>query len=211
MRESQDKPHGPGGEVQPEGPSSEVEPRGGLSGKILIATPAIADPRFARSLVFMCAHTSEHAMGIVVNKPMGALRLPDLLDQLGVASTITAPDRPVLNGGPCDRDRGFVLHTDDYFLKEVTLGVGQGVGLTATKDVLEAIASPRAPRRAVLALGYAGWSAGQVENEILANAWLVCEPSDDLLFGTELEGKWTRALASIGVRPERLVSFQGQA
>jgi putative transcriptional regulator len=178
---------------------------------MLIATPAIGDPRFARSLVFMCAHTPEHAMGIIVNKPMGALRLPDLLEQLGIASTITTPDRPVLNGGPVDRDRGFVLHTDDFYSAEATLDVGSGVAMTATKDVLEAIASPAAPRQAVLALGYAGWGAGQLEHEILANAWLVCDPSDELLFGTDLEGKWALALNSIGVRPERLSALHGQA
>jgi putative transcriptional regulator len=182
-----------------------------LGGKMLIATPAIGDSRFARSVVFMCAHTPEHAMGIIVNKPMGALRLPDLLEQLGIASTITAPDRPVLNGGPVDRDRGFVLHTDDFYSEEATLDVAQGVGMTATKDVLEAIASPDAPRQAVLALGYAGWGAGQLENEILANAWLVCEPSDELLFGLDLEGKWSRALRSIGVAPDKLSSLHGEA
>ncbi len=190
---------------------SREKPAGGLGGKMLIATPAIGDPRFARSLVFMCAHTPEHAMGIIVNKPMGALRLPDLLDQLGIASTITAPDRPVLNGGPVDRDRGFVLHTDDFHSAEATLEVGKGVGMTATKDVLEAIASPEAPRHAVLALGYAGWGAGQLENEILANAWLVCDPNDELLFGVDLDGKWARALNSIGVSPAKLSSLHGEA
>jgi putative transcriptional regulator len=183
----------------------------GLGGKMLIATPAIGDSRFARSVVFMCAHTPEHAMGIIVNKPMGALRLPDLLEQLGIESTITAPDRPVLNGGPVDRDRGFVLHTDDFYSEEATLDVGAGVGMTATKDVLEAIASPDAPRQAVLALGYAGWGAGQLENEILANAWLVCEPSDELLFGIDLNSKWAKALNSIGVAPDRLSSLHGEA
>lgn len=178
---------------------------------MLIATPAIGDPRFARSVVFMCAHTSEHAMGIIVNKPMGALRLPDLLDQLGIESTITTPDRPVLNGGPVDRDRGFVIHTDDFYSEEATLDVASGLGMTATKDVLEAMASHDGPRQAVLALGYAGWGAGQLENEILANAWLVCDPNDELLFDIDLASKWARALNSIGVSPERLSSLHGEA
>jgi putative transcriptional regulator len=182
-----------------------------LGGRMLIATPAIGDPRFARSLVFMCAHTAEHAMGIIVNKPMGALRLPDLLDQLGIESTIKTPDRPVLNGGPVGRDRGFVLHTDDFHSEDATIDVAAGVGMTATKDVLEAIASDDAPRQAVLALGYAGWGAGQLENELLANAWLVCDPSEELLFGSDLASKWARALRSIGVSPDRLSSLHGEA
>ena len=184
---------------------------GGLGGKMLIATPAIGDQRFSRTLVFVCAHGPDHAMGLIVNKPMGALRLPDLLEQLGIESTITAPDRPVLNGGPVDRDRGFVLHTDDFFSEEATLDVADGVGMTATKDALEAIASVDAPRQAILALGYAGWGAGQLETEIQANAWLVCEPNDDLLFGLDLEAKWSQALTSIGVAPDRLSSLHGRA
>lgn len=183
----------------------------GLGGKMLIATPAIGDPRFARTLVLICAHTPDHAMGIIVNKPMGALRLPDLLEQLGIESTITVPDRPVLAGGPVDRDRGFVLHSDDFYSEDATLDVADGVGMTATKDALEAIASHDAPRQAVLALGYAGWGAGQLDNEILGNAWLVCDPSDELLFGIDLAGKWTRALGSIGVTPEKLSSLHGEA
>ncbi|MGD2132971.1 MAG: YqgE/AlgH family protein [Maricaulaceae bacterium] len=182
-----------------------------LAGQMLIATPVIGDPRFARSLVLVCAHTPEHAMGIIVNKPMGALRLPDLLEQLGIESSITVPDRPVLNGGPVDRDRGFVIHTSDFYSEDATLDIFDGVGMTATKDVLEAIASDEAPRQAILALGYAGWGAGQLENEILANAWLTCDPSDELLFGIELAGKWNRALASIGVSPEKLSTHHGEA
>lgn len=184
---------------------------GFLRGRMLIATPAIADARFERSLIFVCAHTAQHAMGIIVNKPMGALRLPDLLEQLGIASSISAPDAPVLNGGPIDRDRGFVLHSDDYRSDDATLAIAQGVGLTATKDVLEAMTSPAAPRRAVLALGYAGWGPGQLESEIQANAWLTCDSDSALIFDHDLEAKWMRALASIGVSAEKLSSLHGHA
>ncbi len=184
---------------------------GWLNGKMLIATPLISDDRFARTLVYLCAHSNDHAMGIVVNKPFGGLRLPDLLEQLGVPSSIRAPDTAVLNGGPVDRDRGFVLHTDDYCSKEATMEVGSGIGLTATKEVLDAIVSPDAPRQAVLALGYAGWGPGQLELEIQHNAWLTCEACDDLVFGGDLDGKWGRALNSIGVAPEQLSSLAGQA
>jgi len=191
-----------------EGSDTETD---GLTGKILIATPAIGDPRFARTLVFVCTHSHDHAMGLVVNKPMGSLRLPDLLGQLHIATNDSTPDRPVLNGGPVERDRGFVLHSNDYHCEEATLAINKQVAMTATKDVLMAIASPEAPRQSVLALGYTGWGAGQLDSEIVANAWLTCEPSDDLLFGLELGDKWVNALASIGVSPEKLSSFQGQA
>ncbi len=178
---------------------------------MLIATPAIGDPRFERSVVFMCAHSDDHAMGIIVNKAMGALRLPDLLEQLGVPSTIHAPDLPVLNGGPVDRDRGFVLHSSDYSSDGATMDVSSEIGLTATKEVLEAIASPGAPNKAVLALGYAQWGPGQLEDEIQSNAWLTCAADDSLIFGSELDGKWSQALHSIGVAPEKLSGLSGTA
>ncbi len=182
-----------------------------LNGRMLIATPAIGDPRFERSVIFVCAHTDEHAMGIIVNKALGALRLPELLDQLGVTMTAEPPDRPVLNGGPVDRDRGFVLHTDDYHMDDATVDVSPGVGLTATKDVLEAIAGANPPREAILALGYAGWGAGQLETEIQSNAWLICESDPELLFGTDLDEKWTAALGRLGISPEKLSGLHGRA
>lgn len=189
----------------------EDEESGWLRGRMLIATPAIGDPRFSRAVVFMCAHTSERAMGIVVNKPMGTLRLPDLLAQLGVDETPHTPDLPVLNGGPVDRDRGFVLHTDDYHSEDATLDVSGGVSLTATKDVLAAMASEDGPRKAVLALGYAGWGPGQIDDEIQANAWLVCDADENLIFSGDLDHKWATALASIGAAPEKLSGLFGQA
>jgi putative AlgH/UPF0301 family transcriptional regulator len=118
-----------------------------LAGKVLIASPSIGDPRFARSVIYLCAHTDEHAMGFVLNKPKGALKLPDLLTQLGIECTIEVPARPVLDGGPCDQERGFVLHSDDYQSRDATLEVGEGLRLTATRDVLEAIAHDHGPRR----------------------------------------------------------------
>ncbi len=184
---------------------------GWLKGRMLIASPAIGDRRFERTVVFMCAHSDNYAMGIVVNKPMGELRLPDLLSQLEVPSSITAPDLPVLNGGPVDRDRGFVLHSDDYRARDATMAVGHGVGLTATKEVLAALASPGAPRRAVLALGYAQWGPGQLEDELMGDAWLTCDGDSDIVFSAELEDKWSLALASIGASPDRLTGFSGNA
>ena len=183
----------------------------GLAGRLLIATPVIGDSRFERAVILMCAHSPEHAMGIIVNRPIEALRLPELLDQLGVTKEENAPDRQVLNGGPVDVDRGFVVHTDDYACEEATLPVSEGLALTATRDVLEAMASPSGPREAVLALGYAGWGPGQLESEIQANAWLIAEADNEIVFSEDADEKWAAALARIGVTPAKLSSLSGQA
>ncbi|MGY6531276.1 YqgE/AlgH family protein [Glycocaulis sp.] len=181
-----------------------------LKGKILIASPLIGDPRFDRSIVYMCAHGDDHAMGIIVNKPMG-LRLPALFEQLSVKSEIEVADRAVLDGGPVDRDRGFVLHSDDFLHEPATLVIDEGLALTATKDILEAMASTAPPRRSTLALGYAGWEAGQLEDEIAANAWLIAEADETLVFGEDHDVKWAAALKKIGVNPEFLTGASGHA
>jgi putative transcriptional regulator len=182
-----------------------------LGGKLLIATPMIGDPRFDRSVILMCDHSDEHAMGIIINKPVSGLRLPELFDQLGIETDTTAPDRAVLLGGPVERDRGFVLHSDDFAADGSTLPVSAGIGLTATKDILEAIASDHPPRRSVLALGYAGWGPGQLEDELTANAWLVADPDEALIFSDTNDNKWEKALAIIGISPEHLSSLSGHA
>ncbi|MGF1464230.1 MAG: YqgE/AlgH family protein [Maricaulaceae bacterium] len=183
-----------------------------LTGKMLIATPSLGDSRFSRSLIYVADHNERHAMGIVVNKAMGELTLMDLLDQLSIPATIRTPDRLVLEGGPVGRDRGFVLHSDDYFLEDATLVGRGGVSLTATKEVLEAIAADDgAPERAVLALGYAGWGPGQLEAEIADNSWLICEATEQFVFGDDLEAKWAGALASIGADAGRLSGLSGTA
>lgn len=182
-----------------------------LGGKLLIATPSIGDPRFDRTVIFMCDHSEDHAMGIVVNKPVEGLRMPELFEQLGVETEAETPDRPVLLGGPVDRDRGFVLHTPDFEADGSTLPVSKTIGLTATKDVLEAIASHEPPRRSILALGYAGWGAGQLEDELTANAWLVVDADEDLIFSDISEEKWERALEILGVTPEHLSMAAGHA
>lgn len=182
-----------------------------LGGKLLIATPMIGDPRFDRSVILMCDHSDEHAMGIIINKPVSGLRLPELFDQLGIETDTTAPDRAVLLGGPVERDRGFVLHSNDFSADGSTLPVSAGIGLTATKDILEAIASDHPPRRSVLALGYAGWGPGQLEDELTANAWLVADPDEALIFSDTNDDKWEKALAIIGISPEHLSSLSGHA
>jgi len=184
---------------------------GFFSGQLLIAMPGISDPRFERALILVCAHDREHAMGLALNRPIEGLTVPDLLEKLEIRSTITLPPDLVLLGGPVERERGFVLHTGDYH-GEHTLGVRDDVALTATREVLEAMAGhDSAPARSLLALGYAGWGAGQLEEEIKQNVWLTCEPDPELIFDHDHARKWGRALAKLGVDPERLSATAGRA
>jgi putative transcriptional regulator len=183
-----------------------------LGGRLLVAMPGIDDPRFDRTVILICAHTPEHAMGIALNRPVDGLTLPDLLDKLGVKSQIHVPAQAVLAGGPVERERGFVVHTDDYATKESTLSVADGLALTATREVLEALGDAgRAPRCALLALGCAGWSPGQLERELKVNIWLICDPDEALVFDDDHNTKWSRALAKIGVRPDQLSAQSGSA
>lgn len=191
-----------------------TEPRtqtGFLGGKLLIASPLIGDPRFDRAVVYMCSHDDEQAMGLIINRPMEGLRLPDLLEQLEIAQWDRAVNTPVFDGGPVDRDRGMVLHTDDSGCGPATMRVEPGIGLTATKEMLDCLVSETPPRRALMALGYAGWASGQLEDEIAANAWLVCDADEALVFDTECETKWATALSKLGVTPEFLTAASGHA
>jgi putative transcriptional regulator len=184
---------------------------GFFSGQLLIAMPGISDPRFERAVILVCAHDEDHAMGLAVNRPIEGLTVPDLLERLGVASDIALPPDLVLMGGPVERERGFVLHTADY-QGEHSLDVRDDLALTASREVLEAMVSQNGhPRRSLLALGYAGWGAGQLENEIKQNVWLTCEPDEALVFGVDHERKWGRALTKLGVDPERLSAVAGRA
>ncbi|MEO8112825.1 MAG: YqgE/AlgH family protein [Phenylobacterium sp.] len=184
---------------------------GFFSGQLLIAMPGISDPRFERALILICAHDSQHAMGLALNRPVEGLTVPDLLERLDITSEIKAPPDLVLLGGPVERERGFVLHTDDY-QAEHSIEVGQGLTLTATRDVLEALAGhdPH-PRRSILALGYSGWGAGQLEDEIKDNVWLTCDADEALVFDADHDSKWARALGKLGVDPDRLSSVAGTA
>jgi putative transcriptional regulator len=184
---------------------------GFFSGQLLIAMPGISDPRFERAVILVCAHDHQHAMGIALNSPVEGLTVPDLLERLEIRSTIELPADLVLIGGPVERERGFVLHTRDY-AGEHSLAVNDEVALTATREVLEAMASGiGAPSSSLLALGYAGWGAGQLEGEIKHNVWLTCDPDEALIFDHDYEGKWGRALAKIGVDPKFLSSEAGRA
>ena len=183
-----------------------------LSGQMLIAMPGITDPRFERALLLICAHDADHAMGLAVNRPLERVTVPDILEKLEITVDIALPPDLVLLGGPVEQERGFVLHTDD-FASEQAIDVGlEGVTLTATREVLTALAKgDRRPRRSLLALGYAGWGAGQLETEIRQNVWLTCDADEDLIFDHDYNGKWGRALAKLGVDPKRLSSAAGRA
>jgi len=183
----------------------------GLIGRLLVAMPGIEDPRFERTVLYLCAHDEEQAMGLAVNRPVEGLTVFELLQRLGVKSEIQAPGDLVLLGGPMERERGFVLHTDDFNSPDSTLPVADGVGLTATRDALDALAGVNRPRKAMLALGYAGWGPGQLEQELRDNIWLICDADEGLLFDEDHAHKWTRALAKLGVSADHLSAQAGRA
>jgi putative transcriptional regulator len=191
---------------------------GYLDGQLLIAMPVMSDPRFARSVIYLCAHSEDGAMGLIINQRASHISFPDLLERLGIETAENedgvSDDAGTVSihvGGPVETGRGFVLHSADYFVDDSTLPIEDGVCLTATIDILKAIAAGSGPNRAILALGYAGWSPGQLESEIQANGWLNCPADPDLIFDTNLEAKYTRALAKIGIDPSHLVSDAGHA
>lgn len=196
----------------------EPSARGYLDGQMLIAMPAMNDERFARAVIYVCAHSNEGAMGIVVNQPAQNIRFPDLLVQLEVipaAERIELPgeadDVQVLKGGPVETGRGFVLHSGDFFIENSTLPIDEGICLTATLDILKAMAEGSGPEHAILALGYAGWAPGQLEQEIQANGWLHCAADPELIFGDDTAHKYDMALRKIGIDLGQLSSQAGHA
>ena len=196
---------------QAAGAHPESAQAGYLQGQLLIATPAIGDQRFERTVLLVCVHDETQAMALMLNRPMQGLKVPALLRRLGLGGK-DVPEAPVLAGGPVERERGYVLHTDDYVASHSTLPAGPGLALTDTREVLDALSDPqRRPRRFLLALGYAGWGAGQLESEIRQGAWLTCDPDEELVFGRDLDSRWAAALAKIGVQPERLSTQAGRA
>ena len=182
-----------------------------LAGKLLIAMPDMADPRFANSVIYLCAHSDQGGMGLIVNKPQARIRFTELLDQMQVPHGADTPDIQVHTGGPVETGRGFVLHSTDYTSGLGTLAPGGGIGMTATLDVLEDIAAGRGPAQALLALGYAGWGSGQLESEIQQNAWLNVPADDSLLFDHDNDTRWERAIAKLGVDLSLLSGEHGHA
>lgn len=203
-------------------PKSADSKRGCLDGHFLIAMPGMNDERFIRTVIFVCAHSEDGAMGFVLNRAQ-QISFPELVQTLGLDSRPTRKgvsdrqgicqgsiDFPVLSGGPVDPGRGFVLHSDDY-ISPATMPVNDDLCLTATVDILRAIKDGEGPLRGILMLGYAGWGPGQLESEIAANSWLSCPARDDLVFDQELEGKYDRVLAMMGVAPAMLSTQSGHA
>lgn len=189
-----------------------------LDGQLLVAMPVMDDERFARSVIYVCAHSSEGAMGIIVNRPAGSIDFPELLAQLDIIDDTqniklpeSAESMKVLKGGPVETGRGFVLHSSDFFIQDATLPIDDGICLTATVDILRAIANGGGPKHAILALGYAGWAPGQLEDEIQGNGWLHCAADEELIFGADVDEKYMRALEKIGVAPGTLSAEAGHA
>ncbi len=189
-----------------------------LDGQILIAMPTMSDPRFEGAVIYVCAHSQEGAMGLVINKPAENIDFAELMSRLNLPAgsntiefDLADHERVVHFGGPVEPGRGFVLHSGEYNSHENTLAINDDVGLTATLDVLHEIAAGEGPKKSLLALGYAGWSPGQLEDEILQNGWLHCPADETLLFGTGVEAKYQTALEKLGIDPAFLASDAGHA
>ncbi len=181
-----------------------------LSGQLLIAMPGMTDPRFEKTVIYLCAHNADGAMGLVVNRELESLTFSDMLEQLGIDAADPADQIRVHFGGPVESGRGFVLHSRDY-LQEPTMIVDGDVALTATLDILKEMANGAGPSQSLLALGYAGWGPGQLDAEILSNGWLHVAADDDLVFGGNLDLKWKRAMGKIGIDPLMLSGNAGNA
>ena len=190
--------------------SQDNETTGYLTGQLLVAMPQMRDPRFMRTVIYMCAHSTDGAMGLVVNKLVDNVSFPDLLEQLNIQTGPVEDDIFVHFGGPVETGRGFVLHSSDY-VQDATLVIDEQIGLTATVDILKSIAEGGGPDRSLLALGYAGWGAGQLDEEIQANGWLTVAPDVPLVFDDDLDGKWERAMNKMGVDFSKLSGDAGHA
>jgi putative transcriptional regulator len=182
-----------------------------LAGHFLIAMPHIGDPRFHRAVIFVCAHDPNGAMGLMLTQPQQGMMLDNMLEQLEISYNDPAlGDIPVLSGGPVEQGRGFVLHGPDYHIRE-TVVVNETFSVTATVDVLKAIAEGSGPGDIVFALGYAGWQAGQLENELKGNAWLTLPATHELVFNVAMDDKWDVAMTHMGIDPAMLSATLGNA
>jgi putative transcriptional regulator len=181
-----------------------------VTGQLLIAMPGMRDERFAKSVIYMCAHSEEGAMGLVLNQRLDSLTFAELISQLELDEKHLSKDVPVHFGGPVESGRGFVLHTSDY-QQDATLEVVNGVALTATVEILKAIAQGKGPQKSLLALGYAGWGPGQLDMEIRANGWLQVPSDSEIIFDIEPDTKWERAIQRLGIDPRMLSDDVGHA
>ncbi len=182
-----------------------------LDGKLLVAMPGMGDLRFEHTVIFVCAHTPEGAMGLIINRKARDLRFGDLLAQLDIQWDGIAEAPEVHLGGPIEHGRGFVLHSPDYDVEDSTMAISDDFGMTATLDVLRDIATSNGPKHALLALGYSGWGPGQLENEIRENGWLIADATPELVFHIAANKKWTAAINSLGIDPNMLAAAGGRA
>ncbi len=182
-----------------------------LEGKLLIALPGMPDPRFERSVIFICTHSEEGAMGLIINKAVEGLSFREMMGRLKINVTESTPDTPILFGGPVQTGRGFVLHSGEFESKDSTMPVTEDISLTATLDILRAIADGKGPEKSLFALGYAGWDGGQIEDEIRANGWVHCEADNAIIFDESLDDKWSRALKKLGIDMSGLSAHAGRA
>ena len=182
-----------------------------LRGKLLIAMPGMSDPRFEKSVVYMCAHSDDGAMGLIINKPTPEIKFKRLLKQLSIEGEQKPKERPIYFGGPVENGRGFILHSSEYNLQDVTMQVDETFGMTATKDVLTDMVNGFGPKSALLALGYSGWGAGQLESELQQNGWLSCDANADVVFKVPDTEKWKAALKLLGVDALMLSATAGRA
>lgn len=193
-------------------PLSPDEDSGGyLAGQFLIAGPGMNDDRFKNTVIYMCVHDQEQAMGIIINRPKDDLSLSEMLGNLDIHGDVTHEDNIVLYGGPVEQNRGFVLHSRDYFDPETSLPLSKSLALSTSKNILKSLVEDNAPKSAVLALGYAGWHAGQLETEIMQNGWFTAPADEALIFSTDHDNKWKQALAKLGITPELLSAEAGNA
>lgn len=190
---------------------TETATEGGLAGKLLIAMPAMGDDRFERTVIYVCAHSTDGAIGLVVNRRVDEVSQKDLFSQLSIETSDADAQNWVHFGGPVETGRGFVLHSGEYHVDEATLEVDDTFSMTATLDILKDIAKGEGPRRSLIALGYSGWSGGQLEGELRQNGWLTCDADEDIVFGRKDDQKWAAALAKLGVDPVMLSAEGGSA
>ncbi|MFL2543249.1 MAG: YqgE/AlgH family protein [Alphaproteobacteria bacterium] len=181
-----------------------------LTGKLLISMPSLEDERFYKTVIYICAHSSEGTMGIIINKKIDYDLYPDLLEQLGIDKPLSGKKLYIRYGGPVETGRGFVLHSDEIIQKE-TLSIGKGVALTSTAEFFEDLSKGKGPENSIFALGYAGWGAGQIEKEILANSWMTLSADSKFLFDDEVSNKWSKAYNLLGIDPNKLSQFSGRA
>ncbi|MGB1034896.1 MAG: YqgE/AlgH family protein [Primorskyibacter sp.] len=182
-----------------------------LTGTLLIAMPGLGDPRFDKSVVYLCAHADDGAMGLIINKPTSDITVRKLLEQLDIPLEADVRGQRVHFGGPVEQGRGFVLHSPDYTPGTATMTIDDSFCMTATVDILKGIAAGQGPSQRLVALGYAGWSPGQLETEIGNNSWLTCPATPDLVFATPDQDKWQAAMTALGISPLLLSEEAGHA